>query len=212
MLVFWDWNGTLLDDLQYSIGVRNRAFSRLGLRTVQDLDTYYREFTFPIHQYYLNAGVPEEMFDAAAHEWIAEYENGFFNVPLRTDAIETLDLFQSSGYSQVLLSATKHEYLERQVSCYPIRHYFSDVLGLGNIYAKSKTEIAIDYMTKKGYVGNDAVVIGDTLHDAEVAKASNAFCILTCGGHQDREALKKADVPIANSLKEAFSIAQTFLG
>ena len=29
--VLWDWNGTLLDDLAYAIGVRNRTFPAFGL-------------------------------------------------------------------------------------------------------------------------------------------------------------------------------------
>ena len=49
--ILWDWNGTLLDDLQYAISVRNRTFPAFGLPTIDSLEEYYRQFTFPVRLY-----------------------------------------------------------------------------------------------------------------------------------------------------------------
>ena len=45
-LVLWDWNGTLLDDLAYAIGVRNRTFPAFGLPRIESVAEYHRQFTF----------------------------------------------------------------------------------------------------------------------------------------------------------------------
>lgn len=48
-----------------------------------------------------------------------------------------------------------------------ISQYFDEMLGISDIYAKSKIHIGQEYM-KKGNI-KKAVLIGDTFHDYEVA-------------------------------------------
>ena len=55
--VLWDWNGTLLDDLEYSIQVRNNIFPAFHLPTLSGVEEYHRQFTFPVRLYYQRAGV-----------------------------------------------------------------------------------------------------------------------------------------------------------
>ena len=49
--VLWDWNGTLLDDLAYAIGVRNRSFPAFGLSCIGCVEDYHAPFTFPVRTY-----------------------------------------------------------------------------------------------------------------------------------------------------------------
>ena len=65
--VFWDWNGTLLDDLAYAVDVRNRVFPRFGLPPIDSLERYYEQFTFPVRLYYERAGVTDANFTAVAN-------------------------------------------------------------------------------------------------------------------------------------------------
>ena len=46
-------------------------------------------------------------------------------------------------------------------------------------------------------------MIGDTLHDAEVARAMGTGCVLVARGHQSRETLLTAGVPVMDTLLEA---------
>jgi len=205
--VLWDWNGTLLDDLQYAIGVRNRVFPRFGLPCVESLAQYHSEFTFPVRLYYERAGVTDEIFDDVAHAWMAEYVRGYPQVPLRGDALQTLRLLADAGVKQVMLSATRRDMLLEQMAVHPITPYFSDVLGLGDIYAVSKEEVGRNYLKTCGIPASESVMIGDTLHDAEVARAMGTACILVTGGHHDRAKLETAGVPVASSLSEAAQMA-----
>ena len=111
-LVLWDWNGTLLDDLTYAIGVRNRTFPAFGLPRIESVSEYRRQFTFPVRRYYERAGVTEETFEAVAHAWMAEYVRGFDSVPLHGDAVEALSRFAAAGVRQAVLSATRRDMLE----------------------------------------------------------------------------------------------------
>ena len=201
--VLWDWNGTLLDDLAYAIGVRNRTFPAFGLPRIGSVAEYHRQFTFPVRRYYERAGVTEENFEAVAHAWMAEYVRGFDTVPLHGDAVETLARFAAAGVRQAVLSATRRDMLESQIARFPIRACFTDVLGLSDIYARSKEAVGLDYLARCGVPAASTLMIGDTLHDAEVARAMGTGCVLVARGHQSRETLLTAGVPVMDTLVEA---------
>lgn len=201
--VLWDWNGTLLDDLTYAIGVRNRTFPAFGLPRIGSVAEYHRQFTFPVRRYYERAGVTDETFVAVAHAWMAEYVRGFDAVPLHGDAVETLARFAAAGVRQAVLSATRRDMLESQIARFPIRACFTDVLGLSDIYARSKEAVGLDYLARCGVPAASTLMIGDTLHDAEVARAMGTGCVLVARGHQSRETLLTAGVPVMDTLVEA---------
>lgn len=205
--VLWDWNGTLLDDLSYAMGVRNRTFPRFGLPTINDVESYHGQFTFPVRLYYERAGVTDDIFDDVAHAWMNEYVRGCADVPLHADAILALQRLRAAGMRQLILSASQKDVLKQQLSYYPLEGYFYDVLSLGDIYARSKEAIGRKYLAECGLAPQDTVMIGDTLHDADVARAIGTRCVLVPRGHQSAATLAEAGVPLAATLAEAAELA-----
>ncbi|MEG0125103.1 MAG: HAD hydrolase-like protein [Clostridia bacterium] len=201
--VIWDWNGTLLDDLSYAISVRNRIFPMFGLASVESLEQYYSQFTFPIRLYYERAGVTEKNFDAVAKAWMNEYVRGCAAIPLHNDALETLERFQKAGLKQVVLSASSLDVLKKQLAYYPLEGYFAEVLGLSDIYARSKEAIGCGYLQDCGIAAENTVMLGDCLHDADVARAMGVRCALIARGHQSKQTLLEAGVPVLDSLAQA---------
>lgn len=202
--VLWDWNGTLLDDLWYAINVRNRVFPAFGLPTIDSIEEYYRQFTFPVRLYYERAGVTDANFDQVAHAWMDEYVRGCSSIPLHGDAVQTVRALKEAGIRQVVLSASQLDILGSQLACYPaLQGCFYRVLGLSDIYARSKEAIGCAYLQDCGIPAVQSVMIGDTLHDADVARAMGAQCILVARGHQSRETLETAGVPVCESLARA---------
>ena len=204
--VLWDWNGTLLDDRDYAIRVRNRVFPRFGLPGVESLAEYYRQFTFPIRLYYERAGVTEENFVAVANAWMDEYVRGAENIPLHGDAIAALCAFREAGLLQAVLSASDKQILTAQLSQYDLTDFFAAILGLDHIYATSKQAIGEAYLKTSGIAPSACVLLGDSLHDAEVAKEMGVSCVLICRGHQNRKTLKTAGVPVCDTLLEAVGL------
>ena len=84
---------------------------------------------------------------------------------------------------------------------------FDAVLGLDHIYATSKEGIGRAWMEESAVDPADCVMIGDTLHDAQVARALGWRCILVCGGHQLRATLETAGTDVAQDLFEAARVA-----
>lgn len=204
--IFWDWNGTLLDDLEYAIGVRNKTFPLFGLPKIESLEDYFRQFTFPVREYYYRAGVTEENFNEVAHAWMDEYVRGQESIPLHKDAVESICRLRENGLSQVILSASQIEILKGQLAIYGLENAFDDVLGHDNIYADSKEAIGVRYIAAAGLKPEECLMLGDTLHDAEVARGMGIRCILVARGHQSRETLETAGVPVVGSLAEAVAI------
>jgi len=48
-------------------------------------------------------------------------------------------------------------------------------------------------------------LIGDTVHDYEVAREIGAKCLLIAGGHQSIEKLTACGVPVLNNIKEIYN-------
>ena len=188
------------------MAVRNRVFPRFGLPTITSIATYQSQFTFPVRLYYERAGVTDEMFNDVAHAWMDEYMRGCGEVPLHIHAMEALQAFQTHGMEQVILSASQKDILESQLAQYGIRSYFKAVLGLGHIYATSKTDLGLSYIKREGIAPETCVLLGDTLHDAQVAREMGADCILIACGHQGEAQLQGAGVPVCASLEEAMML------
>ena len=201
--VFWDFNGTLIDDRDYAIGVRNRVFPHFGLPTVKSVEEYYHQFTFPIRVYYERAGVTDENFVEVAHAWMDEYMRAYDTIPLRGDALLALQAFRQAGIRQAVLSASKRDILQEQLAHYGVQEYFEATLGLSHIYATSKQALGQAFLQENEMEPSQCVLLGDTLHDAEVAAAMGVRCILVMHGHQSESTLREAGVPVVNSLTDA---------
>ena len=207
-VVLWDWNGTLLDDRAFTLNCLNALLAEFGYPQRYDTAEYLELFDFPIEEYYIKAG-----FDFARHPYpmLAERFMAMYNpgsaacVPM-SDTVATLEAVRGMGIQQVVLSATRQDTLHQQVAARGLTGYFDELLGMGDIYGKSKVQAGRDWMARTGIDPACAVMIGDTLHDAEVAAAMGARCILVTTGHQSRRRLEATGCPVADSLREILAL------
>ena len=63
-MIFWDWNGTLMDDVDFTHECLNWMLETHGYPQRYDLAAYRELFGFPIEDYYRCAG-----FDFARHPY-----------------------------------------------------------------------------------------------------------------------------------------------
>ena len=210
-LILWDWNGTLLDDVALCEDALNRLLARYGYPQRYDHDQYRAIFGFPVQDYYARAGFDftRDSFDELARSFMEDYIPASEACPLMDGARETLDAFASAGLHQVILSASPLSTLQHQVEARGVAPYFDRLLGLGDIYAKSKVELGLRYLREVGFAPARAVMIGDSTHDFEVARALGVGCILQSSGHQPLEVLRQTGAPVVPGLRE---VAARILG
>ena len=126
------------------------------------------------------------------------------NYNLFPGVIELLSSLQEKNIQMHLLSAYEQQSLNKIIKLYRIDTYFQNVVGLDNIYANGKSHLAHDLVKRinsNGTAGN-ILLIGDTIHDYEVAKEINSDCILMSHGHQDEERLLKLGIPVVKNFNE----------
>jgi len=194
--VLWDFNGTILNDVEAVISSENTILKRRNMSIIQDEKHYKDIFCFPVIEYYKKLGhdFEKEDFDVLAHEWIEQYLNYSKSSKLQRGILEALQRIEAKGIKQVVLSASEKGILKKQLEELKIASYFDDILGLSNIHASSKVEIAKEWIKNKNI--QKAILIGDTTHDYEVATAIGIDCILISSGHQSKERLIGCGVPI----------------
>ncbi len=206
MTILWDWNGTLVADVPLVVKVNNQVFAAHGYRDTS-AEEYRRLFGFPVKKYYDAIGVTDEDFPRVAKEWNEGYVAGFGEVGLSDHVAQVVRRFHEAGFRQVIVSASQVDQLRAQVKRFPeLDGMFDEVLGLHDVYAVSKVQLAKDYLASSGIDPKEAVFIGDTDHDAEVSKAIGCRCLLISGGHQCDEILKATGCEVLASLEDALAL------
>ncbi|HEX9251342.1 MAG TPA: HAD family hydrolase [Ignavibacteriaceae bacterium] len=188
--IIWDWNGTLLNDVDYCCKIINKILVKNFLPELS-LEKYRQIFTFPVQDYYKGAGLDftKTSFEILGKDFIDQYEANKLSCSLFENAIEILSAIHKKGIGQSVLSAYLHDNLVKILDHYKLTKYFDNIIGLDNIYAGSKTHLGLSLVEQLNMPKNEILFIGDTLHDAEVAEAMSVNSILISNGHQTKNKL-----------------------
>ena len=202
--IIWDWNGTILDDLQVNFEVENTLLSRRGRKLIKDIGEYHEKFQFPIIKFYesLDFDLENEKFEDIAREYVLEFDERFYELEVFPDAETIIREFKYKGIEQIILSQTEQRWLEKQVSYHDMAYLFTDLLGARDIYVKGKVGIALEWITKNNIDTAQVLMVGDTLHDFEVAETLGCDCILIARGHQPKEKLLTTGAVVLDTIEE----------
>lgn len=179
---------------------------KYGIKPLENVDQYREIFGFPVKAYYEKAG-----FDFSRQDWsqvgqafMDDYVSCFQNIPLNPQAVSVLKKAREAGYVSLILSATRLDLLKDQVMHFDeLKELIDGVYGIEDIYASSKVSAGQEIL-KSSLPWDQLVMIGDTLHDGQVASALGIPAILCATGHQSRKVLETSGLPVVDSLQEAF--------
>jgi phosphoglycolate phosphatase len=201
--VVWDWNGTLLDDLDIVVDIMNRMLRRRNLPVLTH-ERYRDIFGFPVRNYYEAAGLDlvAEPFAVLAEEWVAGFQARWRTARLHLQAPGVIDAVRRLGVSQSVLSAAEQTLLGEQAAHFGMADRFARLVGIDNHHAESKLARGAEWLTEVGCPLDRVLLVGDTTHDHAVAVALGIDVVLVDDGHQSRERLDRCGVPVFNSLDE----------
>lgn len=204
-IIVWDFNGTLLYDLEACLYALNTLLKMRGLKPITQ--AYYREhFGFPVIRFYHSLGMIPK--DEADWELIGENFHLRYlfskSLALQPFAAEVVQQLHLQGYRQGVLSALEQGLLEVQLEQFGLANKMDFISGSRSYDGASKQSAAARLKLQ-----SPVVLIGDTEHDAEVAHAQGWNCILCSAGHQTEARLKKCGFPVIPSLKYLFSALKT---
>jgi phosphoglycolate phosphatase len=204
--IIWDWNGTLLDDAWLCVEIMNGMLARRRLPPLT-METYEQIFDFPVMDYYRKVGFDFAIdpFERLSDEFMGVYDRRVRECPLRHGAREILRAGHQRGVTQSILSAMKQETLVALIDHFDLRGYFTDLTGLDNHHAAGKLALAQTWIAAHDQRRADIVLVGDTVHDFEVAQALGVACMLIPGGHHSRARLAACGVPILAALAAVYA-------
>lgn len=194
--IIWDWNGTILNDTPVAFEATNILLERFDYPTIT-LEFYRDNIDTPIVNFY------SKIFDLNKHdvktiddEWNTLYNQLSDKIELHAGVEEMLSCFADNNLNQIILSAFKTNEITKYARKFSIEHYFENVLGTQNIIMESKTVRGRRYMQENGFVPEQTVYIGDTVHDYDTARGLGVDCILFSGGQQSPRLLQQCGVPV----------------
>ncbi|MBE6634321.1 MAG: HAD family hydrolase [Ruminococcaceae bacterium] len=201
--IAWDFNGTILNDLDASLSAANALLEQYSLPTLPDLNAYREVFGFPVINYYRRIGFDFDRipYSVLAPEWVAYYKRFAANATYFPEIPAILEKLHQTGISQMIVTASYRGLIEEQLGALGIRGYFGELLALDNINAESKTALAARW--RELNPNARPLFIGDTEHDLETARAMGADCLLVACGHRPHGALSAcADATVLRDLNE----------
>lgn len=210
--IIWDWNGTLLDDLEIVVRAVDATVRRLGGPPVTVAD-YQANYTRPVKVLYERltgrpigadewAGIDDEFHDV--------YNASLRNIELGHMSRQVLRSVAEQGRTQSLLSMYAHDDLLEVVDRFDLAHHFSLIQGLIGPPGGHKAEHLarhLDRLADQGVARGDTVMIGDTPDDAHAAEAHGIPVVLYDGGSHHRHHLDEVGVPVADTLPAAVAMA-----
>ena len=188
--IVWDWNGTLLDDVDACVEAINCMMVKRGLGVI-GRTRYEDVFEFPVRKYYHRLGfdLDREDWDAMAVEFHGHYARAARAAALRNGTRELLQRYRQLAIPMSVLSACEQRILDRMMVERAVDAFFDRVHGLSHLHATSKVALGRELMVQLDVPPSAVLLIGDTLHDHEVADALGCRCLLVAGGHQSEQRL-----------------------
>lgn len=200
--VFWDWNGTLIDDMDCALLAVNSMLAKRNKETITKTQ-YYEYIDTPIKRFY------DHIFDFSdiTMEEIMDDFNYYYNFhlsdsPLMNGAKEVLNEIDKKGIIQIIISSSSNIMLLPYAEKTGVKSYFKHILGSPDGYVNGKIERAEKFISDKNINPKKCVLIGDTLHDFDTSSAIGCDCILIPNGHQSREDLLSVGAIISDDIRD----------
>lgn len=207
--VVWDWNGTLLDDLDIILEALNVGVAGFGVSNI-DEHVYRTHFTRPIRRFYdslIGRPVTDMEWEHLNNTFHVEYFARVHRARLAPDALDAMDLVDRCGWGQSLLSMTSHDRLIEIVASHGLSDRFARVDGLKAPTGGLKASYLETHLTHIGVDPVAVLVVGDTPDDAAAARHVGAKVVLYDGGSHHPEELHAVGAPVAATLVEAVKAA-----
>jgi phosphoglycolate phosphatase len=199
--IIWDWNGTILNDVQHAVDTMNDLLSFHKLPSIE-VEKYKTLFEFPVKNYYDKLGFNYALrsFEDLCHDFVDNFMDGFSNCMPFQKIEETLVKVREDGRTQSVLSATDQVSLDKMIKHFNFLDHFDFVYGIDNKLAASKVGRGKELINNSQIAKDETVLIGDTIHDLEVGEELGIDVVLITHGHQCEKILLKRHNKVLNIL------------
>ena len=202
----------MVNDVDFAVNTINRVLLENALPEISRED-YRRLFGFPVRDYYERIGFDfsSHRFEVVGTRFIEIYNSGAKDLDLFEGVPELMSGLRSSGKRHAILSAGQQSHLDEMLDHFKLSDHFDHICGIDNHYAASKVDRGKELMKLWNVDLKETVMVGDTDHDLEVAKALGIEIILVADGHQSYERLSSLHDKVLETRFPARAVGDLFM-
>lgn len=197
-LVVFDWDGTLIDSVGTIVACTRAAFARLGREMPEEaavrgaiglgLEESVAKFSPETGPEFL-----ERLAQAYRECWIEEYHA--HPRPFET-TVPLLEELRDGGYLLAVATAKSRRGLVRDFDRTALEPYFHASRTADESGSKPAPTMLLELMEELGRTPEETVMIGDTVHDLEMAANAGVDAVAVCSGAAARPELEEVS-PVA---------------
>jgi phosphoglycolate phosphatase len=196
--IVFDWNSTLLDDVDLTVDSVNAVLSGIGHIPIS-LDDLRNHHAWPLDLFYKQLGLTDEETNRALtidrDYFHNHYETHVNDVTLRSGTVELLQHLSAQGVCLLILSNHLIDPICLQLDRFAIRNYFHEVLAYANREVQfkdmTKGERLRQYVGKRKLRPEDAIIIGDTPEEVEIGRDLGLTSVAITGGIVSEQRLRE---------------------
>lgn len=191
--VLFDWDGTLVDTAEASYRCYVQMFAEFEIPF--DRETYARTYSPNWYLTFRALGLDEQHWSQADQRWLAHFANE--RVELLEGARQVLETLTARGLVTGIVTSGSRERVERELELHGLaEHLHERVYGCEVSKKKPDPEGLLLCLDRLRVAPDEAVFVGDSPEDIEMARAAGVYSIAVTGGYPNRDALlaSKPDV------------------
>jgi phosphoglycolate phosphatase len=193
-LLVFDWDGTLLDSIASIVECTQQALRDLGLPPVPDeqirgaIGLGLRE---TVERF--APGCDEETFQAIVETYGRHWLETYSHQPRLFPGVPALlEKLQQEGYLLGLATAKGRGGLNRDLEATGMGKFFLATRTVDEARSKPHPQMILDIADELGVTIDRTLMIGDTIHDLEMAHNASAAAVAVSSGSESRAVLEQA--------------------
>ena len=187
--VLFDWDGTLVNTAEASYRCYEKLFGSYGIAF--DRDAFRRTYSPNWHLTYSALGLAEERWAEADARWLEHYCEE--EVVLIDGARDALLRVRRAGLRAGIVTSGDRVRVARELTGLGVADLFEVVVCAEDIvYRKPHPEALLLALDKLGVAAAEAVYVGDSPEDVQMARAAGVLAVGIPGGFPNRDSLAVA--------------------
>ena len=180
-IVLFDWNGTLLDDMERARRASSRVRRQWAGLGELSLEEFREAWCLPLSDHVKRLGVPDDRNAEATRDWSTHLAT--IDAPLASGLSETLDALRDAGIAIAVVSSASQAAVLQDIEAHGLAQRFDDIHA-----GVSLKQTAISRYVEGAPTG--AVwYVGDTRFDMVQAREAGSVAIGYTAGYDGADAL-----------------------
>lgn len=202
--LIFDWDGTLFDSTADIVNALQQAFADMSLPVPQrEACRHVIGLSLPHAMRFLYPALPEAEYPQLVEHYRRHYLKRDQEIALFDGVVEALQRYREQGYFLAVATGKSRAGLDRALAVSGLGPLFDITRCADETFSKPHPEMLLQILDVLGLNASEALMVGDTSHDMQLARnAGTAAAAVTYGAHPRGELEVFAPVFIADTFRE----------